>query len=217
VLGGGVLLLIALAFSLIGLNLQTYQRLGVAHQCVAIIEFTATGQPDTYRMSFMQPADTKPGDPPPPDDCTKVQGGVSSNFDGVHGDQWLMRARVLKWQAWATVLGLDAQYRLDSLDGTWSDQQTRRTVLPTVTDLRPARRTGIDFLPAAEALQKFLPFAHIQDGPPQGKAVYQPLANGAKYFVYLSALGDLSVMPADHATETIVTDYWAKVQAGEQH
>lgn len=39
----------------------------------------------------------------------------------IHGDQWRLDARFLKWKPWANLMGLDAQYRLDRLSGRYRD------------------------------------------------------------------------------------------------
>ena len=47
----------------------------------------------------------------------------------VHGDEWRIDARVLKWKPWANVLGLDTQYRLDRLSGRYESTQPPETPL----------------------------------------------------------------------------------------
>ena len=39
----------------------------------------------------------------------------------VRGDQWRLDASFLKWKYWASALGLESQYRLDRLEGRFSD------------------------------------------------------------------------------------------------
>ncbi len=39
----------------------------------------------------------------------------------VEGDQWRLDASFLKWKYWAQALGLDSHYRLDRLEGRYSD------------------------------------------------------------------------------------------------
>ena len=36
------------------------------------------------------------------------------------GDQWRIDAEFLKWKSWANLLGLDAQYRLDRIEGRYA-------------------------------------------------------------------------------------------------
>lgn len=201
VLGGALFLGVGAVLGLIGLNIQTYHRLAEARQCVATLHFTGVGVPNTYRLVVTEPVS-------PLADCNNVTSGQAHEFAEVRGDEWMMRARVIRWKPWATVLGLNAQYRLDSLDGTWSDQETRRTTLPTVADLRPVPSTGIDFLPLAETVSKYAPI--LEAGPTAGEAAYWPIANDARYYVYLTAQGDLRVETANNAAVDAVNEWMAR-------
>ena len=55
-------------------------------------------------------------------------------------------------------------------------------------DLRPQRRTGLDFLPVAQTVGKWVP---VVDTPEHGQAVYWPMADGAIYRVNITAQGQL--------------------------
>ena len=39
----------------------------------------------------------------------------------LHGDQWRLDARFLKWQPWANLLGFDSMYRIERLGGRYLD------------------------------------------------------------------------------------------------
>jgi hypothetical protein len=206
VIFGAVPLAVAAIVALMGLNLQTYQRLALDRQWVGTLLFQETGE-NTYRMVFTSPVgeQTIACDAP-------AREGEARPFEDVRGDQWLMRARVIRWKPWATVLGLNAQYRLDSIDGTWEDQQVRRTVLPTVVDLRPVRRTGVDFLPTAQFVSRYAPLIDVSSGPVAGEAAFWPMADGAQYKVCLTAQGDLRV-EAENAAAVDAVNEWMERQA----
>jgi hypothetical protein len=173
VLGGAVFLGIGAIVGLIGLNVQTYHRLGEAQRQVATIQFQEVS-PRTYNVTLTEFAD---------DGST----GAVRNFTAV-GDDWMLRSRVLRWKPWATVLGLDAQYRLDRFDSSYRDIAEARATPPSVEDLRPQRRTGLDFLPVAQTVGKWVP---LVDTPEHGQAVYWPMADGAIYRVNITAQGQL--------------------------
>ncbi len=173
VLGGAAFLGVGALIGLIGLNVQTYHRLGEAQRQVATIQFQETG-PRTYNVTLTEFND---------DGST----GSVRNFTTV-GDDWMLRARVLRWKPWATVLGLDAQYRLDRFDSSYRDIAEARATPPSVEDLRPQRRTGLDFLPVAQTVGKWVP---VVDTPEHGQAVYWPMADGAIYRVNITAQGQL--------------------------
>lgn len=176
VAGGGVFLAIAAVAALMGLNIQTYHRLGEAQRQVATIAFDQVpGTANTYNVTITEP----PGEDGAP--------GAVHSFQAT-GDDWMISTRVLRWKPWATVLGLDAQYRLDRFDSRYRDIPTAQTTVPTVYDLRPVRRTGVDFLPFAQAVGKYAP---LVDTPEHGQAIYWPMADGAQYRIDITAQGQL--------------------------
>jgi hypothetical protein len=174
VLTGGVFLGIGAILGLVGLNIQTYHRLGEAQRQVATIEFQQSGE-QTYDVIITEA---------PKEDGTP---GDVHNFSAT-GDDWMISARVLRWKPWATVLGLDAQYRLDRFDSRYRDIATAQTTPPSVEDLRPQRRTGVDFLPLAQSVSRYAP---LIDTPEHGQAVYWPMADGARYRIDITAQGQL--------------------------
>lgn len=174
VLGGGVFLAIGGVLGLVGLNIQTYHRLGEAQRQVATIEFQQTGE-RTYDVTITE-APREDGTP-----------GDIHQFSAT-GEDWMVSARVLRWKPWATVLGLDAQYRLDRFDSRYRDVAEARVTPPTVEPLEPTRRTGLDFMPIAETVGKFAP---LVDTPEHGQAIYWPMADGARYRIDITAQGQL--------------------------
>lgn len=45
----------------------------------------------------------------------------------LHGDQWRLDARFLKWRPWANLLGFDSMYRIERLGGRYLDVQVENT------------------------------------------------------------------------------------------
>ncbi|HJS80160.1 MAG TPA: hypothetical protein VJ748_06010 [Vitreimonas sp.] len=173
-LGGGVLLAIGAVVALMGLNIQTYHRLGEAQRQVATISFEKVqGTERTYNVTLTEIIDGAPG--------------PSHTFQAT-GDDWMISSRVIRWKPWATVLGLDAQYRLDRFDSRYRDIATAQTTPPSVYDLRPTRRTGVDFLPIVRTVGDKVP---LVDVPEHGQAVYWPMADGAAYRIDITAQGQL--------------------------
>jgi hypothetical protein len=165
-LGGGALLGLAGAGALLGLNIQTYNRL-TYERPIAQIAFVEVA-PQRFTATL-----TEPGQAP-------------QTFD-MNGDQWRVEARVLRWRPWANVLGLDAQYRLERLSGRYEDLgqelgDTRSAyaiggqgALADTIDLWRLARAGVSFLPAADTVY--------------GGGVYMPMADGAAFEVSLTQTG----------------------------
>jgi hypothetical protein len=116
----------------------------------------------------------------------------------------MISSRVIRWKSWATVLGLEAQYRLDRFDSRYRDVATAQTTPPSVYDLRPARRTGVDFLPIVRAAGDRLP---LVDTPEHGQAVYWPMADGAVYRIDITAQGQLLPDEVNEAAAEAVAEW----------
>lgn len=200
VLFGGVPLAIAAIVALMGLNIQTYHRLGEAQRQIATISFERVqGSDRTYNVTLTEIVDGAPG--------------KSHTFQAT-GDDWMVSSRVIRWKPWATVLGLDAQYRLDRFDSRYRDIQTAQTTPPSVYDLRPQRRTGVDFLPIVRPISDKIP---LVDVPEHGQAVYWPMADGAAYRIDITAQGQLLPDETNEAAAEAVAEWGTtRVATGEQ-
>lgn len=62
--------------------------------------------------------------------------GVGHTYE-IKGDQWQLDAQFMKVKPWANVLGVDALYRLDRLQGRYRDIALQNTRLPQAYDLSP--------------------------------------------------------------------------------
>ncbi|MBA2408713.1 MAG: hypothetical protein H0V62_02665 [Gammaproteobacteria bacterium] len=112
-----VLLASGVLLGAVAVNLQTYQRL-TYEQPVAKLAFARRGA-----QRFAATIDYA--------DSTR-------NEFVLNGDEWQLDARVLKWKGFATVLGLDARYRLERLSGRHRNLERARngpySVYPLSTD-----------------------------------------------------------------------------------
>lgn len=108
----------------------------------------------------------------------------------LRGQDWMLEARVLKWQAWLELLGFRPQYQLRRLSGRFADIAQARDAPHTVYALAPPR--GFDAWARAGWLRKPLVDALY------GSAVYLPMAPRAEYEVSLGRTG-LIARPANAA------------------
>ena len=162
-LAGLVLVAAALAFLAIASNLHTYSRL-TYEQPIATLEFERISE-QRYRATL-----------------TRRPSGETSELS-LAGDDWQLDARVLKWRGWATLLGLDARYRLERISGRYRDIEQERHASRSVYELGEAR--GIDLWALAQAQPRWLPFVDAI----YGSAAYLPMADGARYEVSLGQAG----------------------------
>jgi hypothetical protein len=187
VLGGALFLTIGCAAALMGLNVQTYQRLAYQRP-VAMISLRQEG-PQHFTATVEEP------------------NGTVRDFD-LHGDNWRMEARVLVWKPWANVLGLDSQYRLERLAGSYNDIEQERNAERSVHDLGKAKGVqgnAIDVYSLSKLMRGRLQFVDTL----QGSASYMPMANRAEYDVIITQSG-LLARPINDEAQGAVTHWDTK-------
>jgi hypothetical protein len=166
---GGILVLLATAAGLVTANLFTYARLTHEQEAARV----TTRQLGERQFAVSVQARDRP-----------------VRLYSVHGDEWQIDARVLKWRAIGNLLGFDTVYRLERLSGRYGDIESERSATRTVHEL--ARDPGVDFWSVARRYQEYLPFADAL----YGSAAYVPMADDAEYVVTVSTSG-LVVRPAN--------------------
>jgi len=175
-LTGLLFLAVAALAAAIGLNLRTYDRL--THEIpVATVSFQALGE---QRFSAVLSRAT----------------GTPLVFD-VHGDEWQLDARVLKWRGVATVLGLDTVYRLDRFSGRYRDVMQERERTRSVYGLGDG--PGLDLWALAQRYPRWLPWVDAV----YGSATYMPMVDGATYRVTASPTGLLARPVNDIARDAV--------------
>jgi len=185
-LTGLAFLFLASSSFLLASNLYTYQRL-TYEQTVAEISFQ---QLDTqeYRAEIK---------------------ALDSDFQQVvdlKGDEWQLDSQVLTWQGVATLLGLDANYRLHRISGRYLDiseeQQKPRSVFSLVKKPAIIEDEKFDLWAFAHKYQNWL---HWVDAT-YGSAVFLPMTDGARYQVSISRTG-LIARPANKEARQAVSQW----------
>lgn len=187
VAGGSLLALAATAF-LLGLDLLTYVRLA-DERPVATIALREAG-PRLYDATLaLAPTEAVPD-------------GATAAYR-LHGDEWRIEARVLKWQPWANVLGFDAQVRLDRLSGRYRDTLSELTAPRSAFDLAPVPGNPIDLWALARRWGTMLPVVDAL----YGSAAFMPMADGARFEVLVTQSG-LIARPANEAAVKGMAGGW---------
>ncbi len=193
-LGGG-LAAAAVALALLGLNIQTYARL-TYERPVATIDLKQVS-PQFFEATIVQPG-------------TEEAGATARTYP-LHGDEWRIEALVLKWKPWANVLGLDSQYRLDRLSGRYHDTAQEISAVRSVHDLsgRPAADQrewwDLDIFDVARKHQWLQAVDTLYGG-----GVYMPMADGARYEVWMTQSGMIA-RPANPAANAASAGGWTEV------
>lgn len=184
---GGALLAAGAVVALTGLDVQTYQRL-TYERPVATIETRQLG-PQLYEATLTTP----PSAAEPAGKISRYQ---------LHGDQWRIEARLLKWKPWANVLGLNSQYRLDRLSGRYETTQDELNAPRSVYDLGP-EPGNVDMWKMARQSARFAPMVDSL----YGGGAFMPMANGGRYEVWLTQTG-LIARPMNPAAMSAGGEGW---------
>src|SRR5882762_28774 len=171
-----VLILLSVCAALIGANLRTYQRLSF-EQPAGELQFTRTGERE-FNAVLTYP------------------GGERANF-ALRGDEWQVDARVLKWRAFANLVGLDTAYRLERIGGRYTRIEDERVQPRTVYSLNPPQL--IDPWDLAHRYRSWVRWLDAL----YGSATFLPMADGALYEIKVSQSG-LIARPLNQAAREAV-------------
>lgn len=163
----------------IALNLYTYQVFN-QEQLVAEVRFEEIG-PQYYRIYF-SPA------------------GEAAQLFELHGDEWQVDARILKWQGIANMLGMQTVYRLERISGRYRSVQQERDARRSVHGL--ARSKGLDLWSWSREHQQRVPWVDAV----YGSAAYMPMANRAQFTITVSHSG-LIIRPANEIASQIIESW----------
>lgn len=199
--GGGGLVAGAVIAVLAGMNIQTYARL-TYERPVATLQIKKLG-PQYFEATVTQPGRTET-DPP----HTVVL--------PLHGDEWRMEAQVLKWKPWANVLGLDSQYRLDRLSGRYQSIEQElnapRSVHPLSGGDQAPMVMGAHLPWKVSVWDAARRYRHRVDAVDTlyGSAAYMPMADGARYEVWITQSG-LIARPVNAQARNASAGGWTTV------
>src|SRR6202161_2234120 len=157
-----VLILLSACALLIAANLNTYRRLSF-EQPAGELQLTRTGDRE-FNAVLTYP------------------NGEHANF-ALRGDEWQVDARLLKWHAFANMIGFDTAYRLERIGGRFSRVEDARSQARTVYSLDATQRNH-----AWELLHRYRSWLPWVDAL-YGSATFLPMADGALYEIKVSQSG----------------------------
>jgi hypothetical protein len=180
---------------------------GMAHGAAALIFFLAgacvlligTNLRSYQRLAYEQPAGelqfTKQGDRQF-DAHLSYPDGERASFP-LRGDEWQIDARVLKWHAFANLVGFDSAYRLERISGRYTHIEDERSQPRTIYDLHSPGR--IDPWELVHRYRSWIPWMDAL----YGSATFLPMADGALYEIKVSQSG-LIARPLNQAARDAV-------------
>ena len=174
-----ILFVAAACALLIGSNLRTYQRLS-NEQPAGELQLSRVGE-----RQF--------------DAVLSYPDGERANFS-LSGDEWQVDARVLKWHAFANLVGFDTAYRLERISGRYSRIEDERSQPRTVYDLHSPGR--IDPWELVHRYRSWVPWMDAL----YGSATFLPMTDGALYEIKVSQSG-LIARPLNQAAREAVGNW----------
>jgi hypothetical protein len=161
---------------LLGTTLRSYQRLSF-EQPAGELQFARVGT-EEFNATLTYPD------------------GERANF-ALRGDEWQVDARVLKWHAFANLVGFDAAYRLERISGRYTRVEDERTRSRTVYDLYTPGR--IDPWELVHRYRSWVPWVDAL----YGSATFLPMEDGALYEIKVSQSG-LVARPLNQAAREAI-------------
>jgi hypothetical protein len=174
-----VLLLVCASLGLVGSNLLTYQRLS-HEQLAGELRLSSAGE-RAFNAVLRYP------------------NGEHADF-ALRGDEWQVDARILKWHAFANLLGFDTAYRLERISGRYTRIEDERALPRTVYDLAPPGQ--FDVWSLVRRYHQWVPWVDAL----YGNATYLPMADGAAYEITVSQSGLVS-RPQNQAARDAVGNW----------
>ncbi len=165
-------------------NLTTYQRLTHERELIQLSIEKLAHQQFEVRLDYLDPD----------------LGQISRELL-VSGDEWRLEARILKWQGWANLIGLDSYFQLDRLSGRFRNIEQAGSQLPTIHALSKEKQ-GINLWQLKRLMKSSLPFLDAY----YGHAVFLPLEHAAVYTISINQAG-LITRPANDIARQAV-DGW---------
>jgi hypothetical protein len=174
-----VFILLSAVAALIAANLLTYQRLSF-EQPAGELQLTRTGDRE-FNAVLTYPS------------------GEHANF-ALRGDEWQIDAHVLKWHAFANLVGFDSAYRLDRIGGRYTRLEDERSQPRSVYSLNQPQR--IDLWDLVHRYHSWVPWMDAL----YGSAIFLPMADGALYEIKVSQSG-LVARPLNQAARDAVAGW----------
>lgn len=176
------LLSISSIFAAFIIDYDTFQRLTREHP-VASIEFHHLGQ--HHYQAVLTKTNAEP------------------IFMELHGDQWQLDTRIIKWYGAAAWSGLKPMYRLERIGGRYKDIELEKNAIRSVYSLDKGISPSLwSFL---IEYQEFVPWLDAY----YGSATYLPMSHKAKFDITIGATG-LIARPSNEPARQSVQNWVAK-------
>jgi len=117
----------------------------------------------------------------------------------LHGDQWDVDARVIRWKLPAQLAGFPPLYQLERIGGRYRDIVQERAAPRSVQALNDTAL--FDVWALKHRYPRWLPFVDAD----YGSGAFLPMVDGGRFDLFLNTRGGLVAKPADEATRGKLT------------
>ena len=170
-MGSGLSAFAAVTIMLVCFNLQSYQKL--THEEVIGEIAIERIEPQSYLLRLF----------------IKEQ---APQYFKLHGDQWQIDARILKWHSWANLLGLHTLYRLERLSSRYHRPQQSEQLSAIALSTTDNAYSHLQWLPFVDSIY--------------GNSAYMPFGHGARYRLSVSTSG-IVVRPVNDSALDLVENW----------
>ena len=170
IVAGAPLAVIGLAFGLLGVNTQTFERLTYEAPVAMVSVKAVDPAQQTYDVTVK-----------------RMDATFAPQTCRLQGDDWEMSARVQKWKPWANVLGLDTTYALDQVTNRYFNAERGNGKPITACDLKGPPPAVNQYVP--NSWLNWLVGESYTEQRHFGSAAYMANAEGAVYKVVMTQSG----------------------------
>jgi len=117
----------------------------------------------------------------------------------LHGDQWEVDARVIRWKLPAQLAGFPPLYQLERIGGRYRDIVQEREATRSVQTLN--QDALFDVWTLKHRFPRWLPFVDAD----YGSGAYLPMVDAGRFDLFLNTRGGLVAKAADEATKQKLT------------
>jgi hypothetical protein len=168
--GGGLLAMGGLAAGLIGLNLQSYERLTYE---VPLADVTVRAVDPAHKLYAVT--------------VTRLDATHFVQTCTLQGDAWEIGGRFQKWKPWANEIGLNATYTLDQISNRYYRAIDGDGQRITACDLKAPQPEAVQYLP--DVVVRWVLKHMLVEDRFFGSASFMPMTDGAEYKVIATQFG----------------------------
>ena len=188
-LAGSSLVIVGIITLGSAINIASYTRLTAERPLAKIVFYQSAPQQFTARLTTFDKDNDEAGAEP-----------TSQQFL-LKGDEWRLEGKMIKWQGYGSLLGLDTLFKFDRLSGRYQDPAKERDAVRTLYQL--SAQPGLDLWKRAQEIPFMIHFIDAR----YGTGTYLPMRDKAEYIISVGQTG-LIARPNNEFGKSAVDDWF---------